>query len=231
MTIISLGIFSRYKPTKENSTWQADFPQGLFYRNEEGKCWNDLIKELAEYDNGGAMIGAAKHPHYATVHQGIVFYTDSDPSKLAPYDMEVLASTEPIGVGLAWNGSSLSRVPVKAADVTLERDKRIAAGVRVMIGTIGAIPVQGREKDQTNLLALKDNARDLVAAGIKKPVMTFRDANDVVHLLTPAQMMELVSKGLAWVSQVYQASWIIKEMNPIPHDFASNAALWPADNI
>ena len=113
-----------------------------------------------------------------------------------------------------------------AYDVNFERDRRIENGVTVNVTGLGAVPLQGRPQDQVNLLGLKDTAKELAAAGITAPIIPFRDALNVTHILTPAQLIEMVDKGKMWVSAMMQASWDIKAMDPIPQDFAADS-YWP----
>lgn len=113
-----------------------------------------------------------------------------------------------------------------ASQIDAERERRIAAGVTVTLSDGILIPLQGRPEDQINMLALKDTARDLLAAGVSAPILPFRDAENVVHQLTPAQMIEATDKGKQHVSAVYQAAWALKEMEPIPTDFAEDVN-WP----
>ena len=107
---------------------------------------------------------------------------------------------EKVAIGWSWDGARFAAPlapepeavdPVAAlaavhAEINAERDRRIDAGVTVSVTGYGDIPVQGREEDRINTLALKDTARDLIAAGITDPIVPFRDADNVLHLLTPA---------------------------------------------
>lgn len=104
-------------------------------------------------------------------------------------------------------------------DVNAERDRRLIAGTTVHVTGPVSIPLQGRDRDQTNMLGLKDAARDLRDAGVTDAVMVFRDANDVSHNLTPGQIIDMVSEGMAWFSATYQTSWAIKALDPIPDDY------------
>jgi hypothetical protein len=117
--------------------------------------------------------------------------------------------------------------PEPAEDaINAERERRILTGTTVEIAGIGPVPLQGRPEDQINLLALKDTARDLKAAGVSAPVIPFRDGNNVIHMMTPDQMIEATDKGKLHVSAVYQAAWDLKAMEPIPADFADDK-WWP----
>lgn len=116
--------------------------------------------------------------------------------------------------------------PGTSMQVDAERDRRLAAGVTVDVEGYGPVPVQGRQVDQTNLLALKDTARDLIAASITAPVIEFRDGANVMHSLTPAQMVDLANKGKAAAAEIYAAAWALKDNPPIPADYAADA-YWP----
>lgn len=113
------------------------------------------------------------------------------------------------------------------AAVTAERDRRLYAGVTVSVNGYGAVPLQGRPADQVNLLALESSARDLVEAGITGPAIPFRDAANAMHMLTPAQVLEMAGKGKAAASAIYTASWLMKDGGAIPEDYADDAH-WPA---
>lgn len=141
-----------------------------------------------------------------------------------------------------WYGEALSRhthvfnadgIPIERSSPVLrtqrelqleinhERDRRILAGK-----DFGGIWVTGSDRDQLNLLALKDTARDLQAAGVTASVIPFRDGNNVEHALTADQIIDIANAGKAYVSAIYQASWALKAMDPIPQD-VTNDALWP----
>lgn len=115
---------------------------------------------------------------------------------------------------------------VTAQMVNIERDRRIAAGVAVEITGYGVVPLQGRLQDQTNMLGLATAASLRIAAGDIETLTKFRDAQNVDHLLTPPQIVEMWSKGAAWISAVFEASWDLKAAEPIPLDYAANSH-WP----
>lgn len=112
------------------------------------------------------------------------------------------------------------------ADVDVERDRRIAAGRAFEIEGYGTVHPDGSLRTQTVLLALKDSARDLKAAGITDPILHFTGW-DGDHYLTPDQTIELVDKGKAWMQGIHAAQRALKNMDPIPDDFATNEDYWP----
>jgi len=113
----------------------------------------------------------------------------------------------------------------RSAEVNEERDRRLYAGSVVAVTGYGNVPLQGRPNDQTNLIALEVSAMQLVAAGLTVPI-NFRDAENVMHSLTPAQMLELAQKGKQAASAIYAAAWALKDGAAIPADFA-DAQYWP----
>lgn len=121
---------------------------------------------------------------------------------------------------------SVTPAPTEPEQVDSERDRRIAAGTTVQIEGIGAMPLQGRPQDQLNMLALKDTARDLHAAGVTVAVIPFRDGDNVEHLLTAAQMMQITDQGKQHITAIYQAAWALKAMDPIPTDYTEDQ-WWP----
>ena len=97
------------------------------------------------------------------------------------------------------------------AAINAERDRRLANGAVVTLPDYGDIPLQGRPHDQINLIALKDTARDLADAGVTTPVVPFRDAENNMHLLTPAQMIAVASAGKSAAGAIYATSFAMKD--------------------
>ena len=120
------------------------------------------------------------------------------------------------------------RVAELPAKVNAERERRLVEGVTINVNGYGDIPLQGRDQDQINLLALKDTARDLAAAGVTTAIIPFRDADNVTHTLTPAQVIELANKGKAAASAIYQASWAIKARNDLATIDITDDQYWSA---
>lgn len=116
--------------------------------------------------------------------------------------------------------------PASGDQINVERDRRISAGTTVNVTGYGDIPLQGGERDQTNLLGLVTAAQVRLAGGDTATLTKFRDAENVDHMLTPMQVIEMWSKGAAWISANYDASWALKAMDPIPADFADDS-YWP----
>lgn len=112
---------------------------------------------------------------------------------------------------------TLPALPITGDDVNRERNRRIIACT-----SINGIVVTGRDEDARNLTNLAFSAQLRLATGDTITTTTFRDGNNVDHDLTPPQIITLWQASAAHVSALYQASWSIKAMDPIPADFRDN---------
>lgn len=110
--------------------------------------------------------------------------------------------------------------------INAERDRRLIAGAVIDVTGYGPVALQGRPDDRTNLIALERAAERMVTAGVTDPVFEFRDANNDMHDLTPAQMFELASKGMAFAGKIIRAAWPLKDADPIPRDYQADT-YWP----
>lgn len=127
--------------------------------------------------------------------------------------------------GGVWTAPAATVIDL-SAQVNAERDRRIAAGTTVIVTGYGPIPLQGGERDQTNILGLVTASQIRLAGGDNTTITKFRDATNTDHMLTPSQIIEMWSKGAAWISANYDASWTLKGMDPVPADFADDS-YWP----
>lgn len=108
---------------------------------------------------------------------------------------------------------------VTSDDVNDERTRRIEQGsLFTVTGIAQQIRVTGRPEDMDTLLALVVTAQLRISQN-DNTVTQYRDGNNVDHMLSPAQIIELWGQSMAWVERVYKASWDIKAMSPIPADY------------
>lgn len=115
---------------------------------------------------------------------------------------------------------------VTKPDVNRERSRRIAEGVVVSVEGYGDVALQGRLEDQINLIGLYNGAMLRISQGDTTTVTKFRDRDNVDHDLTPPQIVDMWAKGSSFVSQVIQASWDVKDLDPIPLDYTDDK-YWP----
>ena len=119
--------------------------------------------------------------------------------------------------------------PPSRADVDAERDRRLADGVLVALaGYAAPLRIQCGGTDRTNLTGLRLTAEKRIAAG-DTSTLPFRCRGNVTHDLTPAQMVEAFDHATAFHTAVMQASWALKDADPIPADYDADAR-WPIDD-
>jgi len=117
-------------------------------------------------------------------------------------------------------------------DVNAERERRLEYGAAFTVaGVTDPIPLQGRPLDQTVYLALLMRAQGFKAAGVTTAALNVRAGDDVIHSLTPDQMMSLVMQSMTWFESVMAISWAMKDSTGaftggIPTDYTDNAH-WP----
>lgn len=126
---------------------------------------------------------------------------------------------------------SAEALALKRASVNAERDRRITVGRVFTVTGYGDVPLTGRDEDQVALMGLLIKARALKEAGVTNAVLTMRDGDNDNHLLTPDQMIELVSAGMAWIEAVMAVSWTMKDATApfeggIPENFEDDQ-WWP----
>lgn len=114
-------------------------------------------------------------------------------------------------------------------DINVERERRISLGCNVAVTGAGHIPIKGAPEDMRNLTNLGQAANFAIILGDTTPI-PFRDDLNIIHTLTPAQMSELWRKAVTYVSMIYQASWDLKDSDPIPTDY-QNDNYWPNGTI
>lgn len=118
-----------------------------------------------------------------------------------------------------------------SAEVDIERDRRIEAGNDFTLSTGTVIAVTGRERDKTVLMSQYLAAQALDAGGQIGAVMVYRDRANVNRLLTPQEMIELFTLGMAWVEAVMTVAWHMKDGTGaysagVPDDL-ENDSYWP----
>lgn len=112
--------------------------------------------------------------------------------------------------------------------VNTYRQAVIDAGYVVTVTGYGDVALQGRDQDKILLQGLLSAAQVRLAQGDDETMTEFMDRDNVPHLLTPPQVVEMVLMGLAWVSAVYSVSWAIKEEGDPGDDSWKGDVRWPA---
>ena len=175
------------------------------------------ILETEELEQGGTRTFAANiakaEPEYAS-EQGWIEAPDH------------------ISAGWTYDNGNWSEPegkPPTDRGVNEERERRLVVGASFTVaGVNDPIALQGRPFDQTVYLALLTRASGYKAAGITDPVLRIRAADDVIHMLTPDQMISLISQAMTWFENVMATSWAMKDgtgdfTGGIPSDYTADA--------
>jgi hypothetical protein len=100
----------------------------------------------------------------------------------------------------------------KAEEIHAVREAKIAAGVPYDFPDGGGT-IQTRDMtDARNIQTSVISALILQAAGETKPVLVFRDMEDVSHSMTPAQVLEMGLYVAQYGQAIYSASWQLRDM-------------------
>lgn len=115
-------------------------------------------------------------------------------------------------------------------NINVERERRLKIGANVSIsGLANTVYVTGDEENIRNMTNLGQLSMLYIQRNANTTI-PFRDAQNTLHTLTPLQMSNLWEKTVSYVSSVYQSSWAMKDMSPLPQDFLDDK-YWPNRNI
>lgn len=134
----------------------------------------------------------------------------------------------------SWSFDKATRLPImvssfndgdRAYEINKERMRRINVGA-----ILNGVYVRGGEEDTRNLLTLALAAQLRIATGDLESTITYRDGLNTDHLLSPMGVINLWKASAAYVSDLYQASWLLKAYNPIPTN-VSEDSYWPPRDL
>lgn len=188
----------------------------------------DALVGLA--DESLADLAAALDP-CPPEYVGVGYWPIQPPDPLPQNKVSIGRDLEIVGGVVQWVDELADAPHPTGEAINAERDRRIAAGEIFDVSGYGSVPLQGRLQDQVNLQARLLAAQAAKAAGITTPLLVIRDAQNVNHMLTPDQVIELVSAGTAWIEAVMLVSWNMKDgIAPFedgpPYNFDDDA-YWP----
>ncbi|WP_439604454.1 DUF4376 domain-containing protein [Shinella sp.] len=189
----------------------------------------DALVGLA--DESLADLSAAFDPCPAE-YAGVGYWPIQPAAPLPPNTVSIGRDREIIGGVVQWVDELADASRPTGEEINSERDRRIAFGRTFTVTGYGDVPLQGRIQDQVNLQSRLIAAQSAKALGVTDPVLVIRDAANVNHMLTPDQVIELVSAGTAWIEATMQVSWDMKDgvapfEDGAPYDYATNEAYWP----
>lgn len=108
--------------------------------------------------------------------------------------------------------------------VEAERERRIALPLDVTL-SVGQITVNMEPTAQRDIQGLSTVGLYLTMAQ-QSTTTSFRDYSNTERELTPADLVSLGLQAAARIQAVYQASWALKALSPIPSDFTDDQ-YWP----
>lgn len=94
------------------------------------------------------------------------------------------------------------------AEVAREREARQVKGKKYAFpdGQLGTIQTRD-DRDLVNINGRVTAALVLQAQAVADPVLSFRDEENVTHVMTPVQMVAMGMAASAFVSETYTAKW------------------------
>ena len=124
-----------------------------------------------------------------------------------------------------------SKLPtlIDSNNINQERENRIRVGCNVSLANVGIIYMTGSPTDIRNVAGLGQSAIVRIMTG-DETTIDFRDGNNDTFTLSPQQMLELWQKSASYISAIYQVSWDLKEMDPIPVDYTDDV-YWPSKDL
>lgn len=167
----------------------------------------------------------------ARIESGVVgAVADVDGDAVPPFAVEWQVVPDGVLRGFTTEDGTTFTAPAPPAptgdDVNAERNRRILAGKTFTLSNDAVVELIGAETDMRNLQALAFAASLRIGAGDTTTITNFRDNANVIHQFTPPLVVELFSVGSAYISAIYQASWVLKDGASIPADYAADEN-WP----
>lgn len=133
---------------------------------------------------------------------------------------------------LAWVDAGNAILPYaepepRDQDVDAERDRRLRLGFMITLDDGHMVALQtATPADWRNIAYLATVAGDYKQQGGGQGSFTIRDAYNLYVTLTYTEMVELQAKLSGASSEIYQASWALKDQSHIPSDFKDDK-YWP----
>ncbi len=153
----------------------------------------------------------------------IIVKWDLAVEKPSPAEIATLAATYAAELGALRNPSSF--------DVDLERDRRISAGF-----SFNGASYQSRPEDRENIQGASTAALSAMVNGAQPGDYRWHGGNNdfvwiaadnSIHLLDAQSTFALGQAAMAHKQALIFAARTLKDLEPIPGDFATNPAYWP----
>ncbi len=213
--MISLGTWAMGAPVEVNGV------RVVTYSNAQGVDWYQAVAWSADRPAGLAVIVNA---------DDLVMSAGSDVNELHPVGGEVLVLDDPhtpsqaVGMKLDRETGQLRAPPPTSIDVDRERVRRIAAGFLFQTKRI-----QFDDRSKANISGAVQLAKLALAGEVEWPAdFAWIAADNSLLPLTAEAMTVLGVSAAAWERRHIFAARAIKNMSPIPDDYAADAR-WPSE--
>lgn len=190
------------------------------YRNSDGVDWFELAKRYP-------------HPFYIAVDDNnrVVSMTDDfQQSQIAGY--MIIGIDEDFGMtfgpggnvyGKTWTGSAIISPEPAVDDIVAERDRRLQLGFDYDFGDSRGIHHIGTT--EADMRRWMDEVTPLAQAFINRNDPTgsigiFTETGPVT--ITAAEWQQILIASAAYRQPLYQASFVLQQMRPIPADFTDD---------
>lgn len=117
---------------------------------------------------------------------------------------------------------TLTDLLIDGSAVDTERERRIALPLIVAVPSGATFPINMDPNAQRNIQGLA-TAGILLNATAPTQETSFRDYDNQTHALLPGDLIAMGLQVMARIQTVYQKSWALKALAPIPADFADDS--------
>ncbi len=171
---------------------------------------------------------------FALVENGVVVQRSKWENDTPPEGQNWIAETD-AQIGWTYDDQAQTFAPPVVAPVSSvttvneERDRRLALGFdAVLDGGARSFPVQTRDLDDwTNIHGRVTYAQVLLSTS-PSTTINFRDADNVIQVVTPDEMISIGLQALAHKQSHHDAAWTLKDTSSgVPADFTDDT-YWPA---
>lgn len=114
----------------------------------------------------------------------------------------------------------------RAVVVDEERGARLKKGLVVSVDGYGDVAVRGGSNELATLTSLALRAFILSSRGKPPASFVYRDRDNIVHDLSPDQVIDLWERASGFAEDAFKASWKIKDQPEIPDNVRKDSQ-WP----
>lgn len=190
-----------------------------YYNQSDGQETLAIVGVTLPTPAAGEVIQQQADGSYLAVpdNRGTVYYTaGATADTIVSHTISRIGDTVPAGAT-----TSKPTLPPSSAMVSAELARRLGVGVSVSFG--GATFIAQADDTSRGLIdGWVSQAKYEVAQGNGAGATAFRDAANVTHAMTYADVEAFAAQIGAAVQTLIQKSWALKDTSPIPSDYTAN---------